>query len=138
MPDYEFLDHTADLGIRLTAPDLPGLYAKSALVLADLLSGPCRGPGDRNRRVSVEGEDPADLLVNWLREILFLFWSEGLLVCQVRIQEVSGTFLTAEILGETFRPDTHPVGEEIKAVTWHQARVARENNGWTAQVIFDV
>ncbi|MFH2098810.1 MAG: archease, partial [Pseudomonadota bacterium] len=84
------------------------------------------------------GEDPADLLVNWLREILFLFWSEGLLVCQVRIQEVSGTFLTAEILGETFRPDTHPVGEEIKAVTWHQARVARENNGWTAQVIFDV
>ncbi len=138
MLDYEFVDHTADLGVRVSAPGRAELYAKCALVLADLLSGPCRGPGELTRTVRVEGQDPADLLVNFLREILFLFYGEAFLACAVTIQEVSGQSLTADILGETFDPETHPVGQEIKAVTWHQARAAQEDGAWKAQVIFDV
>jgi SHS2 domain-containing protein len=45
---------------------------------------------------------------------------------------------TVEAAWEPYEAARHPLRTELKAVTWHQLRVTRENDAWTARVIFDV
>jgi SHS2 domain-containing protein len=40
--------------------------------------------------------------------------------------------------GEPFDPERHPRGIEVKAATYHQARVEREGDRWVAVVYVDV
>jgi len=54
---------------------------------------------------------------------------------QVKIHELS---LEATAWGNVFDPNIHTMKTEIKAVTYHQLEVARSDQGWQAQVIFDI
>ncbi|MGC3997537.1 MAG: archease [Anaeromyxobacter sp.] len=40
-------------------------------------------------------------------------------------------------LGE-WDPERHAEGLDVKAITWHLARLAPEGSGWTGQVVVDV
>ena len=35
-------------------------------------------------------------------------------------------------------PERHAEGADLKAVTWHAARLEREGDGWVAQAVFDI
>jgi SHS2 domain-containing protein len=37
-----------------------------------------------------------------------------------------------------YDPERHGEGMDVKAVTWHAARLEREGDGWVAQVVLDV
>ena len=87
----------------------------------------------RPMKISVSGEDLADLMVRWLGEILFLFSGENLVVTSIRMESVSASLETVP-----FEPEIHETLREIKAVTYHQIEVTEIANGWEAKVIFDV
>ncbi len=36
---YTLIDHTADIGIRVSAPSMEGLFEEAAYALADILGG---------------------------------------------------------------------------------------------------
>ena len=69
---YEVLDHTADLGIKVTGATLSDLYVNAGLALFDLITSINENIDEEELTISVSGEDEADLLVNWLRELLYL------------------------------------------------------------------
>jgi SHS2 domain-containing protein len=35
-------------------------------------------------------------------------------------------------------PEAHAEGSDLKAVTWHAARLAPEGGAWVAQAVFDI
>ena len=74
--DYELIDHTADLGIRLASQTLDGLFEVAADALSDLLFEESTITPARTAQVSVEAESAEDLLVEFLRELLYL-WGVG-------------------------------------------------------------
>ena len=134
---YRFVDHTADLGIVVRAGDAKGLFENAALALFDIIAD-SKGPGREEKKViNVIGEDLEDLMINWLREILYLWNGEEYLVQDVAVLELSERRLRAEVAVESYEPQIHTVKTEIKAVTYHQARVGPARGGWEAQVIFD-
>jgi len=77
------------------------------------------------------------LLVSWLQELLYLLDTEDLVFArfQVRIHDFS---LEATAWGDVFDPNIHTMKTEIKAVTYHQLEVTKNDQGWQAQVIFDI
>jgi SHS2 domain-containing protein len=89
-------------------------------------------------RIRAGGMDLPDLMVNWLRELLFLWNGREYLVKQAIMESISESALTARIWYDPYTPGEHEIGTDIKAVTYHGLRVEKKEAGWEASVIFDV
>lgn len=135
---FHLIDHTADLGMEVFGCDLPELYTNAAKALFDILvRGPEEGGGLRHN-LRIRGADAADLMVNWLRELLFIWNVQQQIVIAVTVAEISQTKLNAKIVTKAYNPDNHDILREIKAVTYHRIAVQKQKSGWQARVFFDV
>ncbi|NPU85626.1 MAG: archease [Syntrophaceae bacterium] len=141
MSFYRIIDHTADLGIEVSGNTPEDVLARAAEALFDLLAERDGIREAESRVIRVDGEDPADLLVNFLRECLYLYSGEGFLIRTARVRIGEKTTLEAELRGEPYDPGRHRIRMEIKAVTWHCASLEEMPGGpagWKGRVIFDV
>lgn len=131
---YRILEHTADIGVEATAPDIPTLFSETVRGLAAiLLDDEPPAPFDRVG-VSAEADDQATLLAEVLQEALWRFESSGWLPVDAEL-EVSAT-TAAGTFGVV--NDVTIGGPAIKAVTYHQLAVERTADGWRATVYLDV
>lgn len=105
---------------------------------ADALKTPEPAPpqtGPASRRLVLESGDVAQLLVRWLREILYLHDVHGLVYQAARFDRLDTAGLDASVSGEVRSDDAVT---ELKAVTYHGLEVAPTADGWRARVIFDI
>ena len=135
---YEIIDHTADLGIRVLGKDAADLFHNGALALSNLIADLKRPHGTHSTVIQVAGDDWADLMVNWLREILYLWTGEEKLVQRVAIESICEKYLVAQVHFDFYSPQNHILNQEIKAVTYHQIQVIDTGERWEATIIFDV
>jgi SHS2 domain-containing protein len=135
---YKLIDHTADLGIHVFGKDAGDLFANAARAMFDQITDIKKLKGVDKHSIRVKGSDWADLMVNWLRELLYFWTVKEKLVKSVDIVSISEAKLSAVITTETFDTARHSIRNEIKAVTYHQINVEYSTTGWEAQVIFDV
>jgi SHS2 domain-containing protein len=135
---YELFEHTADLGLRARAADLGMLFSEmgaclSSAMIEDIASVQ---PGVEVR-IELSGFDREYLLFDWLRELLLRFEADRLLFSQfeatVRTDGLSGI-----ARGEPYDPARHALSREVKAITYHELKVERDDNGWLAEVIVDI
>ncbi len=137
-PSYQLIDHTADFGIRVFGHSLEDLFRNAALALMDQLLVSAKPCERQTRQLCVEGRDRPDVMVNWLREILYLWVDDDLLVRSVQVESVGETHLSARVQTEVFSPQQHVIKTEIKAVTYHQIQVTDRGHQWEARIIFDI
>jgi len=91
----------------------------------------------RQKIITMDGADVEDLLINFLREILYLFNGTGWVVEHCKIMECGNKRLKAHLMGEPYNKK-HSIKSEIKAVTYSGLSVEKQKSGWRARVIFDV
>jgi len=137
-PQYELLEHTADLGVRVRGESLGDLFENAGLMLFDLLVDLAPVRPRSKWKVSVAAQDPETLFVQWLRELLNAFYVKKRIFCRLEIAKINEKSLAASCWGEVFNRKRHTVLTEIKAATYHDLSVKREDSGWVAEVIFDV
>ena len=135
---WEHFEHTADVGLRAAGRDLDELLRHAAEGFIELMIDPATVAADRSVDVSCRGEDPEELLVTWLEEILYLFEAERLAPARAEIVELDGHDLRARVYGETFDEDKHTVRDVLKAVTYHNLAVRRRGDRLEADVVIDV
>ena len=138
MKSYKIFEHTADLGLEIYGQSLPELFTNAAYALFDLVTALHRVRPTERRIIAVSGTDREDLLVNYLREVLYLYNGKGLLLSDFMITDMEEKSLRGEVGGETFDASRHIIKKEIKAVTYHQASVLQTSTGWTGRIIVDV
>ncbi len=138
MKTYRPIDHTADLGIEVSGKSEKELYRNAGIAVHDMIADLRRVQPREVRKITVEGRDREDLLVNFLREILYLYNGEHWLLKDLTIGRMEEGRIEATLRGEAFDPSRHGLKHEIKAVTYHQAEVKETPRGWKARVIFDV
>lgn len=137
---YETFDHTADLGLRIAAPDLPTLFSEAARALTSVLVD---DPGAVRPTVEIALHVPGSaaaadyLLFDWLTELLYRFDTERFLAAETHVA-LDEEGLSATVRGETFDPDRHRWLHEVKAVTYHGLAVRATPQGWEAEVIVDI
>src|SRR5881397_1010517 len=104
---FEVFEHTADVGLRITAPDLDTLFAEAARGLFSLIVENLDEVRPlREEIIRLEERDLTYLFFDWLRELLFRFDSRHLLFSRfdVRVEEDG---LEARIRGEPLDPARH-------------------------------
>jgi SHS2 domain-containing protein len=137
-PDYEFLEHTADLGIIVRGSDIQNLFETAAMALMHILVKGHSNKAPVRARLSVSADDTDDLMVRWLSEILYLLEGEEIVVTRVKIPKIHPSHLEALIEKVPFDSERHEIQREIKAVTYHQINVSKIEGRWQARIIFDV
>ncbi|MBW2673719.1 MAG: archease [Deltaproteobacteria bacterium] len=137
-PPYRIFEHTADLGVEIYGTDERDLFRNAALALSDIMTDRRRLRGREEREIVAEGGDREEVLVNFLREVLYLYNGEGWLLKECVISEMDGFHLCAVATGEPFAHGRHTMDVEIKAVTYHRVQIQRAAQGWTGRVICDV
>ncbi|NQU03231.1 MAG: archease [Syntrophaceae bacterium] len=135
---YTVFDHTADLGVEIYGRDEKELFSNAAHAIFDIMTDINAVYTKVERDIHVEGSGLEDLLVNFLREILYLFNGEGLSLHNFLVSEMDSYHIKGTIRGEFFDPNRHRLNMEVKAVTYHRTEVKKGSHGWTALVIFDV
>ncbi len=135
---FRLTDHEADLGLEVEAATEEELFSEAARGLTACHTEVEKVRDVEMRVVEVKARTRAELLVRWLKEWLYLQESEAFLVRGVRMKALSATRAAGEGWGERRDAGRHRIVREVKAVTYHQARVERRPDGWFAQVIVDV
>jgi SHS2 domain-containing protein len=135
---FEYFDHTADVGLRVRARDLPTLFADAGRGLAGLIVENADDVLPVQRlHVELRSDSVEDLLFDWLSELIFTFETRHFVLTGFEVQ-IEGSSLFAAARGEAFDPARHHVAHEVKAVTYHDLKVLRDGDGWLAEVILDI
>ena len=141
----ETFDHTADVGLTAWADSLGELLAALAEGLTDVICVRSRICPAAVRKLDVEAQDPEALAVDFLSKILYIFAVDGFLLAEASVKVLGGgglgggrTAISAELAGETYDPNRHEIRTEVKAVTYHQIKIAPEGGRWVGRVILDL
>jgi SHS2 domain-containing protein len=135
---YRLIEHTADMGIEARAGSLPDVLREMAKGLKALMFGDSRVTARLDTEVMVQAEDPAELLVCWLNEIVYWSEKDNLVPAAFRIDLLNHAALRATVSGEPFDPQRHNVERQVKSVTYHQACLEELPEGWYARVYVDL
>lgn len=138
MTKYKTLDHTADIGIEVWGKRKEDIFICAVEAMADLIVDLKSISDDEENTIRVTGTGEEDLLINFLREALYLFNGNGWLIKQCLAVDVLPQSVTARLRGGRYNPQKQQVKMEIKAVTYHQLCFCKTAQGWKAKVIFDV
>lgn len=135
---YETFEHTADLGLRVRAPDLDTLFVEAARCLFSAIVEDLDTVQPRQKvDIALQADDVEYLLFDWLNELLYRFDTEHLLFSKFEAR-VDGRGLTGTAWGEPLDRVRHNLTHEVKAITYHELKVEREGDGWLAEVIVDI
>ena len=135
---YRITQHQTELAVRIFGNSQADLFAHSACALFDVMTDPATIEIKERIPLEVEGSDRDDLMVNWMRELLYLYQSRGYLLKEFKINQVKDTVVKAEVSGEKVDPDRHEIKQEIATVAFHKSRMEKTGNQWIAQVIFEL
>ncbi len=136
---FEDLGHTADLGVRVRGRSAGEALARLALALGALLSGGERVDAVEEERVAVAGGPGlTGTAVALLRELLFRFATRRVIPIAIEVLRVDEAGAEAVVRSGRYDPERHAEGEDVKAVTWHRARLEESGGEWIGEVIFDV
>jgi SHS2 domain-containing protein len=136
----ETFEHTADLGLRIFATDLPDLFRTAGEALFDVVVA---NRSDvrvvETELVSLTAESIDDLLVQWLNELIFRCETRHRLYTQFDVTlDENGRLLEATIGGEPIDRGRHVLDHEVKAATRHELSLQQVAGGWVAEVIVDI
>lgn len=135
--NYEFLEHTADIAIRIKGKTLKSLFENAAAAVFDIIAERQKKGGKKvSLTIVQESQNHDELFVNWLNELLSLSSAKGFVFTGFKIAEVQDHLLKAIVTGEDIK--NFRINTEIKAATYHGLKLERKYSGWTAQIIFDV
>ncbi|MFH1507105.1 MAG: archease [Candidatus Omnitrophota bacterium] len=135
--DYEIIEHTADIGIRVKARDPKELFVKTALSMFDIIAQPeIESKPSKDIEIKLKAGDLDELFVTWLNELLSLSATKELIFSVFRIKKIGKNNLDAIVSGSDIK--NYRLNTEIKAATYHQLKLEETESGWLAEVIFDV
>jgi SHS2 domain-containing protein len=135
--DFEFIDHTADVGIIAYGTDMKQAFANAARALFSLIMELDDIREVSHRDIEVTATDEESLLVAWLNELIYLFDAENMLFKRFDIIQLDNTKLRARSYGERVDSSRHKLKIGVKAATYHMLKVEK-NNGAKVQVLFDI
>ena len=145
MPRYEIIPHTADIGIKAYGTNLSEVFKNTAYAMFDIIADLDGLTKSVEQPIEVEAANREELLVAWLGELLYNFYTKQIIFFDFKIEELSDTRLPggqarlkAQAFGRHIGENRNRLKTEIKAVTYHELKIQEKEGKFTATVIFDV
>jgi protein archease len=131
------IDHSGDVGVEAWG-------ATRAETVENLTRGLfglwCRGRVAPvvERAIEVHSESTADLLVDWLSEVIACAGTRGEVYGDVAVTTADERSARGVVRGERVDPARHALRFDVKAATYHGLVFESTTRGYHARVIFDL
>ena len=127
---YKFLDHVTDAFVEVTAKDLNEAFLTAAKVVINITIDQDKVESREQREIVAKGKDLRYLLFSWLEEITFMLITEGFAIAKVEldIKQNEEYIINAKVFGEPLDLDKHNYKVEIKAPTFHEMKIEKNNH----------
>jgi SHS2 domain-containing protein len=132
---FEEVEHTADHAMRIFGENLKELFVSAAEGMSSLMVADMSGiAGEIDKTIELEAIDPESLLVEWLSELAYWAEAEMLIFKTFRIKHLTDNHLVASVTNKKM-----PALEKlIKAVTYHNLKIKKNQQGLEVTIVFDV
>ncbi len=130
---FEEIEHTADWAIAVHGETLEALFENAAEGMFSLLDAKVEDQETAKKELDLSAIDQETLLVSWLEELLFLLESEQYASGDFDV-EIQGDKLAAEF---TLYP-IRSINKDIKAVTYNELEIVKDEEGFHTTIVFDV
>ena len=137
---FRFLEHTADVGVEVTAPDLPRAFSEAGIALFGIMTDISKFGSQESVSISSSGHDLESLLYSWLEELIYIFGTSELVLTRIDVAEFSTDppAIRAVGYGEVFDPSLHGGGTEVKAITYHRMEIKTSKKKWILRYFVDI
>lgn len=138
---YEWLDHTADIGVRGIGASIEEAFCETARGMFALMVDLRSVSGEATVEVNCRARSRELLLVEWLAELIaqkdlthsvFASFSVEITVCD------TGWRLHGSCGGDAIDPERHRLGNEVKGISLAGLRVEKHDSQWIAECIVDI
>ena len=138
MKQFEILDHTADICIRAFGKSVKELFENAASGMFNILADLEGITTSTEMDIEVKALDTEELLVEWLDELLYNFYTKHIIFSEFNIIELTGKELRAKIKGRFIGENRNRLKSEIKAATRHNLKILNKDGNYEVQIVFDV
>jgi len=138
MKRYEQFPHTADIGIRVFGSGLKELFENAAFAMFDTIADLEGLKGDVTGNFKLEAQTPEELLVAWLDELLYNFYTKSVIFFKFDVRDISDKSLVATATGRPVGENRNRLKTEIKAATYGGLKIKKTGDGLSVEIIFDV
>jgi len=138
MNRYEIIPHTADIGIKVCGEDLTKLFDNAAYGMFDIIADLDGLKSSVEIPVKASGQNREELLIAWLSELLYHFYTKQIIFFEFHIEELDDMHIIAKAVGRHVGSNRNRLKTEIKAVTYHELKIEETEGKLNATLIFDV
>ena len=117
---------------------LEDLFAEAARALVSIILDPRSIRATESISIAAGGGDRESLLVNWLNEVLYDVDGRRMALGTFQVSRMDEARVECVASGEPRDRERHPSRLVVKAVTYHQLKVAQTADGWIAEVFVDI
>lgn len=139
---YELHEHTADIRIKVKGTSPENLFVEAAEGMLNFMKGKPKSDSTASRtkrKVKVSSPDETALLVDFLNEILALSQINDETYSNIKVKMPAEVEEGLRVEAELEGLEISEFEEDIKAVTYHEADVKKNDAGeWEASLIFDI
>ena len=137
---YNFIDHTADAAVVVTADTIEELFIASADAFKEVVIESASPKPNESYKLELSSLSLENLLVNFLNELNFRLIYKRKMICSVNEMKISQNEdirkLECNLLESNV--DESMIKTEIKSVTYHQMDLAKTNEGYKTIIVFDI
>ena len=135
---WRTFDHTGDLGLEVWAASPERLFGLAAEALLALVIETTGRPPERSARLSLEGDDPADLLVHWLNSVLLEAEVRQVVWTRANIERLEPRALQGLLEGVDRDVTRQTFLREIKAVSHHDLFLRLDPPECRCRLVLDI
>jgi SHS2 domain-containing protein len=139
---YEYLDHTADLGIRGIGDTLEQAFAQGAQAMLDAIADTSSLEPRLACEVTCTAPDIPALFCEWLNELLYQSEMLRALWQSARVSSLAQTggewVLKGAARGELLDPERHTVYTQVKAATYAGLSYRQSDGQHILECVLDV
>lgn len=138
MKRYEQFPHTADIGVHVYGGTLKELFENAAFSMFDIIADLDGLKESVSIDVKLASPDRDELLVAWLDELLYNFYTKSIIFSRFEISELADTAIKAKAYGRAVAANRNRLKTEIKAITYSGLKIAETGGRFQVDIIFDV
>lgn len=130
---YQEVAHTADLAMQVWGMDLPSLFTQAGLGMLEMMGAKKGGKQVFSKHIELRENDLESLLVAFLSLILQEAEEKHIVYIDYDIH-VDTNWLSGSLRGFHL----HSLQREIKAITFHNLKITRDEKKYKTTLVFDI
>ena len=142
MGDIKYIDHTADIIVECSGYDLKDAFITAIKALYGIMLNIEKVKPVSSIEIKINAIDLEELLLKWLEEFLILFDSESLVFSKFEILKLENNsnvwYLHAKCWGEQFDPQKHEFKTGVKAATYSEMSIKKQDGQWKFHFVLDL